>query len=59
MLPLPAGPCTAMYLGEGVADGSSRKYENGGVGMLLHAIALHGRDYSIELEVYADGVSYP
>ncbi len=27
------------------------------VGMMLHAISLHGKDYSIELEVFADGVS--
>ena len=34
-----------------------RKYANGGVGMMLHAIVLHGIDYSIEMEVFADGVS--
>ncbi len=34
-----------------------RKYKNGAVGMMLHAIALHDKEYSIELEVYADGVS--
>lgn len=33
-----------------------RKYESGAVGTLLHATALHGVDYAIELEVYADGV---
>lgn len=36
---------------------SFRKYTNGAVGSLLHAIALHGINYSIELQVYADGVS--
>ena len=36
--------------------GRYRKYKNGAVGMMLHAVALHGVDYSIELEVYADGV---
>jgi hypothetical protein len=37
----------------------NRKYTNGAVGSLLHAIALHGVNYSIELQVYADGVSPP
>jgi hypothetical protein len=35
----------------------ARKYTNGAVGSLLHAIVLHGVNYSIELQVYADGVS--
>lgn len=35
-----------------------RKYESGAVGTMLHATALHGKDYAIELEVYADGVSH-
>ncbi|ORY32292.1 putative oxidoreductase C terminal-domain-containing protein [Naematelia encephala] len=34
---------------------ASWKYENGAVGTMLHAIALHGVDYSIELQVFADG----
>ncbi|WVF70604.1 hypothetical protein IAT40_005396 [Kwoniella sp. CBS 6097] len=37
------------------ATSASWKYENGAVGTMLHAIALHGVDYAIELEVYADG----
>lgn len=32
-----------------------RKYENGAVGTLTHAVALHGTNYSCELEVYLDG----
>lgn len=28
------------------------------MGTMLHATALHGKDYAIELEVYADGVSH-
>ncbi|KAG8764294.1 hypothetical protein FRC11_005098 [Ceratobasidium sp. 423] len=31
------------------------KYENGAVGTLTHAVALHGKNYSCELEVYLDG----
>ncbi|KAF8758603.1 putative oxidoreductase C terminal [Rhizoctonia solani] len=31
------------------------KYENGAVGTLTHAVALHGTNYSCELEVYLDG----
>ncbi|KAK4686280.1 hypothetical protein P7C73_g3851, partial [Tremellales sp. Uapishka_1] len=31
------------------------KYESGAVGNLLHAIALHTGDWSIQVEVYADG----
>jgi len=31
------------------------KYENGAVGSLTHAVALHGTNYSCELEVYLDG----
>lgn len=31
------------------------KYQNGAVGSLVHAVALQGRDYSCELEVYCDG----
>ncbi|CAE6516675.1 unnamed protein product [Rhizoctonia solani] len=31
------------------------KYENGAVGTLTHAVALHGQKYSCELEVYLDG----
>lgn len=34
-----------------------RKYKSGAVGSLLHGTVLHGVDYSIELEVYCDGVS--
>ncbi|WVQ70968.1 hypothetical protein IAR50_000493 [Cryptococcus sp. DSM 104548] len=37
------------------ATSASWKYESGAVGTLLHATALHGKDYAIELEVYADG----
>ncbi|WVR05861.1 hypothetical protein IAU60_002887 [Kwoniella sp. DSM 27419] len=37
------------------ATTASWKYESGAVGTMLHAIALHGVDYAIELEVYADG----
>lgn len=37
---------------------ASWKYESGAVGALLHGTILHGVDYSIELEVYADGVSW-
>ncbi|QRW27420.1 hypothetical protein RhiXN_02015 [Rhizoctonia solani] len=33
------------------------KYENGAVGTLTHAVALHGTNYSCELEVYLDGSS--
>ena len=41
-----------------------RKYKNGAVGSLTHLVVLQGRDYSCELEVYADGyqlkcVSWP
>ncbi|ODO11709.1 hypothetical protein I350_00493 [Cryptococcus amylolentus CBS 6273] len=37
------------------ATAASWKYESGAVGTLLHATALHGKDYAIEIEVYADG----
>ncbi|WVQ85679.1 hypothetical protein IAT38_007845 [Cryptococcus sp. DSM 104549] len=37
------------------ATSASWKYESGAVGTMLHATALHGVDYAIELEVYADG----
>ncbi|WVN90351.1 uncharacterized protein L203_105587 [Cryptococcus depauperatus CBS 7841] len=37
------------------ATSASWKYKNGAVGTMLHATALHGVDYAIELEVYADG----
>lgn len=37
------------------ATSANWKYTNGAVGSLLHAIALHGVNYSIELQVYADG----
>ncbi|OCF33356.1 NAD binding dehydrogenase [Kwoniella heveanensis BCC8398] len=37
------------------ATSASWYYESGAVGTMLHAIALHGVDYAIELEVYADG----
>ncbi|WVQ85028.1 hypothetical protein IAT38_007192 [Cryptococcus sp. DSM 104549] len=37
------------------ATSASWKYESGAVGTMLHATALHGKDYAIELEVYADG----
>jgi len=33
------------------------KYENGAVGSFTHVVALQGKDYSCELEVYADGYS--
>ncbi|PWN95934.1 hypothetical protein FA09DRAFT_322087 [Tilletiopsis washingtonensis] len=33
------------------------KYESGAVGSLTHAVALHGFNYSTELDVYADGYS--
>ncbi len=33
------------------------KYDTGAVGTLLHGTSLHGGEYAIELEVYADGVS--
>jgi predicted dehydrogenase len=33
------------------------KYESGAVGTFTHCVALHGHDYSCELEVYADGYS--
>lgn len=42
--------------GQGLSLGL-RKYTGGAVGSMLHAIALHGVDYSVELQVYADGVS--
>ena len=32
-----------------------RKYENGAVGTFTHCVALKGRDFSCELEVFADG----
>jgi len=35
------------------------KYDTGAVGTLLHGTSLHGGEYAIELEVYADGVSVP
>lgn len=35
------------------------KYDTGAVGTLLHGTSLHGGEYAIELEVYADGVSLP
>jgi len=31
------------------------KYDSGAVGSFTHCVALHGTDYSCELEVYADG----
>jgi len=31
------------------------KYENGAVGSFTHVVALHDKNYSCELEVYADG----
>lgn len=31
------------------------KYTSGAVGSLTHVVALHGKNYSCELEVYADG----
>ncbi|KAK8865909.1 hypothetical protein IAR55_001057 [Kwoniella newhampshirensis] len=37
------------------ATSASWKYASGAVGTMLHATALHGVDYAIELEVYADG----
>ncbi|KAF8590585.1 NAD binding dehydrogenase [Ramaria rubella] len=33
------------------------KYESGAVGSLTHVVALHGTNYSCELEVFADGYS--
>ena len=32
-----------------------RKYDSGAVGSFTHVVALQGRDYSCEFEVYADG----
>jgi hypothetical protein len=34
-----------------------RKYDSGAVGTLTHVVALQGRDYSCEFEIYADGYS--
>jgi len=34
------------------------KYENGAVGSFTHVVALQGRNYSCELEVYADGYQF-
>ncbi|KAI0027690.1 putative oxidoreductase C terminal-domain-containing protein [Vararia minispora EC-137] len=34
------------------------KYESGAVGSFMHVVALHGHDYSCELEVYADGYQF-
>ncbi|EIW72411.1 hypothetical protein M231_02972 [Tremella mesenterica] len=31
------------------------KYKSGAVGTVVHALVLHGVDYAVELEVYADG----
>ncbi|WWC86233.1 uncharacterized protein L201_001106 [Kwoniella dendrophila CBS 6074] len=39
------------------ATTASWKYESGAVGIFLHSTALHGTDYEVQLEVYADGVS--
>jgi len=33
----------------------NRKYENGAVGSLTHVVGLQGKNYSCELEVFADG----
>ncbi|PPQ78079.1 hypothetical protein CVT25_015613 [Psilocybe cyanescens] len=33
------------------------KYDNGGVGSFTHLVALQGRNYSCEFEVFADGYS--
>ena len=33
------------------------KYESGAVGSLMHVIALHGRDFFTEIDVFADGYS--
>nr|XP_019015095.1 NAD binding dehydrogenase [Kwoniella pini CBS 10737]OCF53876.1 NAD binding dehydrogenase [Kwoniella pini CBS 10737] len=41
------------------ATSASWKYESGAVGIFLHSTALHGTDYEVQLEVYADGVSDP
>lgn len=27
-----------------------RRYKNGAVGMMMHAIPLHGKDYSVEMD---------
>lgn len=34
------------------------KYESGAVGSLMHVVALQGKNYSCELEVYADGYMF-
>jgi predicted dehydrogenase len=34
------------------------KYENGAVGSFTHVVALQGRNYSCELEIYADGYQF-
>ncbi|WWC58750.1 uncharacterized protein I303_101294 [Kwoniella dejecticola CBS 10117] len=39
------------------ATSASWKYESGAVGIFLHSTALHGTDYEVQLEVFADGVS--
>ena len=33
------------------------KYTSGAVGSLMHVIALHGRDFFTEIDVFADGYS--
>ena len=36
-------------------NSSGRKYENGGIGSLVHIVALHGDEYACDFEVIADG----
>lgn len=44
-------------LGSGCSADVRRKYANGAVGTFMHGIALQGTNDSIELQVFADGVS--
>ncbi len=34
------------------------KYQNGAVGSFTHVVALQGRNYSCEIEIYADGYQF-
>ncbi|WWC99663.1 hypothetical protein V866_006567 [Kwoniella sp. B9012] len=40
------------------ATTASWKYESGAVGIFLHSTALHGTDYEVQLEVFADGYAF-
>ncbi|WRT64126.1 uncharacterized protein IL334_001055 [Kwoniella shivajii] len=40
------------------ATSASWKYESGAVGIFLHSTALHGVDYEVQLEVFADGYQF-